>query len=334
MIQDVIAMWPYVLGVCGLFLALGAATLIVGGREYRFQSGRVNGVVGDLGGGKSMFVVTRVLRPVARGLVSRRGLRCSHTGRPVRQIITNFTFDPTAFGLEGVPVVQLAPAPGITIWEQIIAQGVLVPDPDTGDLELRIDALIAVDEMSMVCPSDASKFDELARVAFVHMRKWNCEFWWMAQDTMQVHKRARKFSQRIWWCEQVRGVLASILPGRRFGASAYKPNKDGDIDRVKPPVERMVYLARKRNFSAYRSFETIASSTEDLAAVTAAMQRAGLVAGESRRNDLAGLAAGLSSITGPGARVRQNANGPHPQISTPESATRFRSDAERSASPN
>lgn len=286
MLADLLSIVPYLLGFLFLLVCAAGLMLFVASRRYRFQSGRVNGVVGDLGGGKSMFVVSRVLRPCAKTLASRRGLRCSHTGRPIRQIITNFTFDPTVFGLQGVPVVQLAPADGVTIWHQIIAQGDLVPDPETGELDLRLDALICIDEFSLFCESDRSQLDRLAKSFFVHLRKWNGELWWMAQDPMQVHKRARKFSQRLWDCREARAWWATFSPRRVFRATAYKPNKDGDIDRNSQPVEAMVYRANPKVFRAYRSFETIAASAEDVAAVREAMAAAGLTAGESRRNDL------------------------------------------------
>lgn len=332
MVADVVALWPFVAALVGAVLLLGAVSLLVGGSRFRFRSGNVNGVVGELGGGKSMFVVSRVLAPAARALASRRGLTCLHTGRKVRQIITNFTFEPERLGIKGATIVQLAPAEGITIWEQIIAQGRLEPDPFTGELELRIDALVAIDEMSLFVPSDEQRIHPLAKSFFVHARKWNCEVWWMAQDTGQVHKRVRKFSRRLWNCEEARGLLATFSWRRTFSAKGYKPTSNGDLG--PEPVERMIYRAKPSVLRSYRSFETIASSAEDLAVVEEAMARAGLIAGQSRRNDLGRAAlpqSAVPTIHRWPALQGKNANGPQPQVSTPEDCDPFNDDANDSA---
>lgn len=333
MIEDAVSLWPYAAGLVLAVFVLGAIGLFLGNRRYTFVSGRIEGVVGELGGGKSMFVVSRVLRPACKAMSTRRGLRCAHSGRPVRQIITNFTFDPAVLGYPNVKVVQITPVDGLSLWQQIIAQGEVVRDPVTGEYDLRLDAIIGIDEFGLFAPSDAPKFDPLAKACMQHFRKWNAELYWMtAPDVMSVHKRARMFTRRVWNCGEARRGWASFMPIRMFVADAHKRDETGGLGEV---VDRMVYPMRKRVVRAYRSYETIAASADDLRAIEAAMTAAGLVAGESRRNDLSALARRATRTsevsTGQPTVVGKNANGPHAQISTPESATRSSSDDERSA---
>lgn len=340
MVNEIRALLPFAIGAIVVLFLAGSVSILFSRTRYRFVSGRVRGVVGELGGGKSMFVVSRVLAPAARTLNRRRGMWCQDSGRQVRQIITNFTFQPEVLGYHDVKVVQLAPAAGVSLWQQIIAQGELVPDPDTGEMELRIDAVVCIDEMSLFAPSDAMKLDPLAKSFLIMARKWNCEVWWMAQDALMVHKRVRRLSQRLWSCGPAKG-LAAFIPLRTFSATCHKPDVAGDLSG--PSTDRALYFGRKKVWRSYRSFETIAASAEDLAAINAAMEAAGLRAGESRKNDLGAKVTppaprptitnvtNLAGIRGTRLPVRQNANGPHPQISTPESATRPSCDDEATA---
>lgn len=286
MITDITALVPYIGALCAVLGVIGAALALVSKRRYRFIAGRINGVTGELGGGKSMFVIANVLRPACRTIDSRRGLRCRDTGRPVTKIITNFTFLPAELGFPDVEVIRLAPAAGVSMWQQIMAQGYIYTDPDTGESDLRIDAIICMDEFAIMAPSDDRQLDPLGRVVLQHIRKWNCEFWWMtAPDVMAVHKRARKFSQRLWYCSPSRGLIGAFSPIRTFTAVGHKPDNNGDLGE---DMDKRLTVARKRVLRSYRSYETIGVSAEDLAVIEQAISAAGLVRGESRSNDLTG----------------------------------------------
>lgn len=249
-----------------MFVACGVAVLVVGGlltfasgRRVRFYSGIIHGITGELGGGKSYFVVSKILAPAARQIASRRGLWCEHSNRRVRRIITNFTFRPEAFGINGCEVVQLHPRPDATIWEQLA--GLATPQPDGS---FTLDAIVAIDEMSLFAPSDEHRLDPVAKAIAVHIRKMNAALYWLAQDHMQVHKRVRALSHRIWFVRNGESARWMFLPGRWFTASAWKAAQVESNGPRPEPIEKRAVRATKRGFRAYESFEVI---TDDLDAL-------------------------------------------------------------------
>jgi hypothetical protein len=239
----------------GVPFALGGILMLLSGRRYKFASGRVWGVMGELGGGKSMFVVAKVLHPAARALRSRRGLYCSHSGRRVHRIITNFTYRSP---WPGVEVIQLTPQPDVTIWQQLL--WLAQPDPDHPG-ELRLDAVVCIDEMSMFAPADERHFDPVARALLIHMRKLNGEFHYVCQDVMQVHKRCRTLSQRIWKLRELDTTLSALTFARWFRATGHRVDGNG---MPAEEVDRRAVRMTKRVVRSYESFEVIASDVEEL----------------------------------------------------------------------
>lgn len=101
----------------GAVAVVAAIVMLSTSRSYRIIDGRVSGVVGRMGTGKSLFVVSRVLVPVMRSLRNGR-TPLSSTGRPIRRIITNSALAPPWPGIE---VVQLVASDDTGIWDQLKA---------------------------------------------------------------------------------------------------------------------------------------------------------------------------------------------------------------------
>lgn len=253
---------PYVGGFAAVLLCSSVLLMWLGHRRFRFYSGIVHGVTGDLGGGKSAFTVGKFLVPGARAIASRRGLWCSHTGRPVNRVITNFEFNPEVYGIHDLEVIQLEPHPTLSVWEQIVSHGYIETDKN-GKPSIRIDALIAVDEMALFAPSDAKRIDPICKAFLVHLRKFNCQLMWIAQDHMLVHKRVRSFSQRVWYISEGDNGLMGMLPGRWFRARSWKGSQIDKREMYDPIDVRGVKLTRKL-MSAYDSFETITDDLDSL----------------------------------------------------------------------
>lgn len=251
---------PVVIVVVVLVLVSGALLLALARRRFRFYSGIIHGITGDLGGGKSAFACRAFAVPAAKAISSWRGLVCEHTNRRVTQIITNFEFYPEVYGIHDVPVRVLKPKPGVTIWHQIASCGYFT---ETGDV--RVDALVILDEFALECPSDSHKMDEFAKALTVHLRKWNIQLAWIAQDHMLVHKRMRSFSQRVWHLTNADRGLHGLLPGRWFLARAWKGSSMDSTSRAawgEPLDQRAIRLTKKLRHT-YNTFETISDSSTD-----------------------------------------------------------------------
>lgn len=108
--------WIIVAGLLALMGVFGGLNALHN-RKYYFLDGLVSGVVGRMGSGKSLFIVTRVLRPFCRALSANGGVIPSSTGRPVRRVITNFRFDA---GMPNVEVRNVAPTAEDSIFAQLI----------------------------------------------------------------------------------------------------------------------------------------------------------------------------------------------------------------------
>lgn len=252
--------------VGGTFALLGCILMAFSGRRYRFLAGRVNGVVGGLGEGKSAFAVGRVLIPAGKAIRSRRGLVDSSLGLPVTRVITNFDFWPHECGLDGLEVVKLVPDPdGLNFWQQLLRQCYV---DDTG--HLRLDAVVVIDEISFYAQSDERSMDPVGHLFMKYARKFNCEVWWLAQDHMQVHKRVRVLTQRIWMMRESEGLLPVVTWSRWFAGSAYRARDvESNVLPARPLDRRLCRLSRKVGRS-YDTREAIASDLDDLRELQAA----------------------------------------------------------------
>jgi len=159
--------WVVFYGCAGavVFLGLMVALSSLTSRGYSFASGRVQGVIGLMGSGKSLFIVTRVILPTAKALASKRGLRCGHIGRPVKRIITNFEMD--------LPYdVELIVLDGNRIFDHLFELA--------ADLDLRFDAIVIIDEAYLFLTSAKRLFSAKAVYVCSMARKLNAEIWWLS----------------------------------------------------------------------------------------------------------------------------------------------------------
>lgn len=228
--------------VIGCVLALGILGLANGAlnRIYRPVDGLVQGVVGRMGSGKSLFIVQRVLIPFCTS-VGKRGFLNSATKRPMVRAVTNFRFDP------GVPVEirTVEPQAEFGIFRSLIeladdigreegpwfdydgvmhngrnsATGEIEPMPDHPPRELEdgrwafvrqpiLNALVILDEMHLFANSNNVALGEDASYIISMARKLNCELWWLSQHEMKVHKRLRDESSSIWLAGKMHGILS------------------------------------------------------------------------------------------------------------------------------
>jgi hypothetical protein len=112
------AVWWFVIGLVLIGALLGLANGALN-RVYRPVDGLVQGVVGRMGSGKSLFIVQRVLLPFCHGL-GKKGRVMSMSGRPMTRAVTNFRFNP---GRDGIEVRYVAPDPanGVSVFGALIA---------------------------------------------------------------------------------------------------------------------------------------------------------------------------------------------------------------------
>jgi hypothetical protein len=247
--------WWFVL-VPLVFVAIAGALSAMAGREFIFRSGTVNGVIGRMGSGKSLFVTARVLVPAARA-IHNGTLKCIDTGRPVRRIITNADFYPEVFGYDRCEVVRIYPEDG-NLFDQVLALR------ETVDGEVRLDAIFWVDECHVFMPGGNVRLSAEADLALSHFRKWNAIMMWATQHQMKVNATLRRDTDLIWLPSRVENLLTKIIFGRRsswFVADAYPSEL---IDRARSTIggvrveERRFFRLTAQMKQAYRSYQTIA----------------------------------------------------------------------------
>jgi hypothetical protein len=259
------AAWYFCGGVVVLIglLSLGSALT---SRGYRFASGRISGVVGKMGSGKSLFVVTKVILPAARTMQKKHGLVCGHTGRRVRRLITNFSIE--------LPYdVEVIHLDGSRIWDHLVELA-----HELGGDSLRLDALVIIDEAHLFMPSDKMKMATKARWITSMARKMNAEIWWITQNEMKIHKRLRDDTQLIWRVGRSASLWTIIAgPSKWFTARAYEPERLNRLNAQ--PEDQRRYRLSKTAIKAYDSFELIVPDAEaDVSLDSLAKRRAARLA--------------------------------------------------------
>jgi len=235
-----------VVGAGVLFLLVVSAGSALTNRRYHFRDGGVNGVIGVMGSGKSLFVVSRVMLPVAKALASRRGL-VSETQRPVKRIIANFSAD------LGYPDVEYVVLDGARLWDHLIE----LAEQYGSDGQMALDALVVVDEAHLYLPSDKLRTAQKARYFCSMARKLNVEFWWITQNEMKINKRLRDDTTFIWQVQRFRNLFTLVTGSARwFQAEAFEPEHLRRLN-TRRAVERRFYKLNKRVLRAYNSFELI-----------------------------------------------------------------------------
>jgi len=274
----------YAVGAAALLCVLLALGSALTSRGYTFASGRVQGVIGLMGSGKSLFIVQRVILPTAREMTRKRGLHCSHTWRPVNRIITNFEMELP------YPGVELVTLDGSRIWDHLVELAVEFGEPGRP----RLDALVVIDEAHLFLPSAKMKVAQKAAWVTSMARKLNIELWWITQNEMKVHKRLRDDTQLIWRVGRAASLWTLITgPSKWFAARAYEPENLRRL--ASTPVDRRHYRLSKAAIAAYNSFELIVPDAEADVSLDATSNRSNVLQMPSPRN---GEGAGLTDLPG------------------------------------
>lgn len=177
------------IGVGILMFMLAVMLIGVAFVERRFlrPGGRVNGVVGRMGQGKSLFAVCRVMLPAHRAKV---------------RIVTNFDC-----WLPGdCHPTQLD---GAHLWEE---------------LQYVRDSIVVLDETHLYAPASQMGMLSEARWWCSMARKCGCDLWWISQNVMKIHKRLRDDSHNIWQVQKIspKWFMASQYETEEFGKQSAK----------------------------------------------------------------------------------------------------------------
>lgn len=160
---------PYVLvGVLVVVLAVVVAFYVwSNSRSKGTPAGKVVGLVGLMGSGKTMFAVKEALRRMAKGV----------------DVYTNFTMDVEHLGYPGKHY-KLGPS----IWDEIA---------------VLTDAVVIIDEAHVAAPSHQHiNFPMIARTAMAYARKQGLDVYWISQDEERVNKTLRSLTNKIGLCER------------------------------------------------------------------------------------------------------------------------------------
>jgi hypothetical protein len=251
------------LGGSILFVVLMAGLSALTSRGYGFVSGRLQGVIGLMGSGKSMYVVCRVILPAAKALASKKGLACRHSGRPVKRLITNFSVSLPESIRDRVEVVVLD---GNRVWDHLLEIA--------ADNEMQLDAIVIIDECHLYLPSAKAQVAKKAAYVTSMLRKMNAELWWITQSEMKVHKRLRDDTQVIWKVARSSGYITLITGASKwFTAQAFTAETLGRSSAK--VIDQRRYRISNAAISAYDSFELIVPDADiDVSLDDLARQRA------------------------------------------------------------
>lgn len=273
--------WVLVAAITALGLLFGGLNALTN-RKYVFEDGLVSGVVGRMGSGKSLFIVSRVLLPFCRAL-SRKGYLMSSTERPVVRVVANFRFDP---GMPNVEVRTVMPSETEGVFtalrrlaEQIgdvegpwrDAEGVLHNGrnargirelPEGCKREPILNALVVLDEMHLFAGSSKLALSDDTSYVISMARKYNCELWWASQHEMKVHKRLRDESSVLWLAGKVSGFLGFFVGERRHVARCFVSAAQVEKARAGTPnpprsIERRFYRYTPKVGRFFNSFELL-----------------------------------------------------------------------------
>lgn len=229
----------------GLILLIGLVKILVSQRAPRRVPGRVSGVVGAMGSGKSLFVVSRAILPALK-----RG----------EYVVTNFDMDIPP-GLKGVhrtldtPMIfeELAErGQDAVAYARAKGRGWNLRDVSGAELAQRghvANCLVVLDEAHIYAPSSKMVLTDTALWWTTHCRKLGIELYWVTQFPEQIAKGMRRNTAEVWQARR-RG-------GKTFGAKCYPMDKWDKQNRGKP-LDSLVYRLTPDVMKLYDSFELIA----------------------------------------------------------------------------
>jgi hypothetical protein len=170
-----------------LFAAVGVTYWWLERRSHR-PAGRIYGIVGRMGQGKSLFAVVRIIIPT---------VRCGY------RVVTNFDCELP----DGSRPTQLN---GRCLWEE---------------LQYVRDSVVVLDETHMYAPSSQMAMVPEASWWCSMARKCGSDLYWISQNVMKVHKRLRDDSHGIWKVEKLgnKSFRALAFEPERIESSVAQP---------------------------------------------------------------------------------------------------------------
>lgn len=249
---------------------MNAATTKTGG------SGRVVGIVGRMGSGKSYMAVRMAIRRLKRGA----------------NVVTNFTMNldgadrvnelhkagakPKAIAAElSMPVERVKVLTGITGtwrmfrgWEQF------------AELE---DAVVIIDEAHLYAPSNKSLvFPDVARFKMSQARKFGLDVYWVTQHENRVNSILKDLTNMMFVCR-------SWMSGTGFTVKGYEPEH---MRKKGKHLERQMYRLNVEMAGLYNTLEILAA--DDHLMKSKGMDTAARVAADYNARTLTGSAAELA----------------------------------------
>ncbi|MDZ4233374.1 MAG: zonular occludens toxin domain-containing protein [Dietzia sp.] len=237
-----------------------SARLALGGKLL--EEGKVRGVIGLMGHGKSTLAALHIVRPwLARG----------------RTIVANFGIEPDAQGLSGT-VVFLTSATFLEDLLEIGTDGTFVSTlcscsknggcvdhPDhpvpTGCARCKKwlrcpcnGVKVVIDEAQVFIPANNSKSLPIELKSWITlMRKNHIELTWLAQSHKDVHAMLRRMTSEMWKCNKDFGVG---LVAQRYACEAGEPGQE--------PTETIKYMWSPKADGMFNSWEIIIPARDAL----------------------------------------------------------------------
>lgn len=272
-----------------LFLALPLlAVLVIANRRMNAQtapkggSGKVVGIVGRMGSGKSYMAVRMAYRKLKRGAnvvtnftmnLDGRELVNGYAaqGRKNKWIARELSCQTAFFGGDPFPVGRVRVLRGMTGewrmfrgWDQF------------AELE---NAVVIVDEAHLYAPSNKSMvFPDVARFKMSQARKFRLDVYWITQHENRVNSILKDLTNMMYVCR-------SFLTGALFAVKGYEPEH---MRKKGKHLERLAYRMNTHIAGLYNTLEILAA--DDHLMKSESMQKAHKVAAGYMARTLKGSA--------------------------------------------
>jgi len=285
-----------------LFLALPLLlVLVVANRRMNAQtapkggSGKVVGIVGRMGSGKSYMAVRMAYRKLKRGAnvvtnftmnLDGRELVNGYAaqGRKNKWIARELTCQTAFFGGDPFPVGRVKVLRGMTGewrmfrgWDQF------------AELE---NAVVIIDEAHLYAPSNKSMvFPDVARFKMSQARKFLLDVYWITQHENRVNSILKDLTNMMYVCR-------SFLTGALFAVKGYEPEH---MRKKGKHLERQAYRMNTHIAGLYNTLEILAA--DDHLMKSESMQKAHKVAAGYMARTLKGSARDRAIAVHEGATI-------------------------------
>lgn len=279
--------WLLALALPFLVLLLVANRRMNNSTPQRGGSGRVVGIVGRMGSGKSYMAVRMAIRRLKRGADVVTNFTMNLDGAELvnvlaargwkdKRIAAELTAQTAFFGGDPVPVARVKVLRGITGqwrmfrgWDQF------------AELE---NAIVIIDEAHLYAPSNKSlTFPDVARFKMSQARKFGLDVYWVTQHEGRVNSILKDLTNMMFVCR-------SFMSGAWFSVKGYEPEH---MRRKGKHLERQFYRLNVAVAGLYNTLEILAA--DDHLMKSESMQKAHKVAAGYNARQLRGSARDLAT---------------------------------------